>query len=748
MAQDVRFARADRAGDGVCRGRISESNRSDSPRRPLQFAAPVAALLAASAWAGGTGEHALIIVDPTNADSLYVANYYREARDIPNANFLYYVPGAANLTEFHNTNRLATLGAISNAQIGTHADYVIVMPGAPFFVAAPGEISDTCFPVNRFSISGAYTLLYELPEIVGPGTRASTTLNTFYTTGNTATSFSAQTRWLNGFASTSPAAEQYLIGALLGYTGPLGNSVSDILTMIDRSTAADGSRPAGTFYFMRTTDTARSGPRDPFFGNAISAIVGNGGAGLVLNAVLPTGRVDCLGVMTGWADPAIDSTSFTITPGAFCDHLTSWAAMFDNGGQVKASRWIAKGAAGSFGAVEEPCNYAGKFPAPRVHVFYQRGLTLGEACFRSLAYQPYQGLLLGDPLTRPFTILPTVSVANWPSAAVSGVWNVTPTALANGGPAIGAVRLLIDGVQVASQAPGTQFSIDTTDLADGWHDVRFLADAAGAITTSGRYANTLLVNNRGRSASLTVSPASGTLATTFSCSVSGGAAAREVRVTHNGRVVASRVGTSGNFTIPGHYLGAGPVDLIGESIFPDGAIVRSVLRRINITSSGAPSNSPAAPIAFDFSQDVNTNSTFPIALPARFEGPLVNTNFEIVSPPAVGTLNFDRPGPFVLYTPDATLACGSVTFTYRVTNGANVSNTATVRLNYGLCAGDTNCDGVVTVGDISGFVSAIVDPAAYLAGFPGCALSSADINGDGFVTTGDIGAFVLLLTGP
>lgn len=62
--------------------------------------------------------------------------------------------------------------------------------------------------------------------------------------------------------------------------------------------------------------------------------------------------------------------------------------------------------------------------------------------------------------------------------------------------------------------------------------------------------------------------------------------------------------------------------------------------------------------------------------------------------------------------------------------------------------GDMNCDGFMTVGDISGFVQALTDPAGYAASFPNCDINRADVNGDGFVTVGDIGPFVALLTGP
>lgn len=61
--------------------------------------------------------------------------------------------------------------------------------------------------------------------------------------------------------------------------------------------------------------------------------------------------------------------------------------------------------------------------------------------------------------------------------------------------------------------------------------------------------------------------------------------------------------------------------------------------------------------------------------------------------------------------------------------------------------GDMNCDGLVSVGDIGGFVLALSDPAGYAAAYSGCRVLNADVNQDGFVSVGDIGAFVSLLSG-
>ncbi|MDX2200355.1 MAG: VCBS repeat-containing protein [Phycisphaerae bacterium] len=60
--------------------------------------------------------------------------------------------------------------------------------------------------------------------------------------------------------------------------------------------------------------------------------------------------------------------------------------------------------------------------------------------------------------------------------------------------------------------------------------------------------------------------------------------------------------------------------------------------------------------------------------------------------------------------------------------------------------GDLNCDGFITIADISPFVLLLLDPAGYAGAFPECDPASGDTNQDGFVTVGDIGSFVNLLT--
>jgi hypothetical protein len=293
----------------------------------------LAGLGAERALARGGPEGALLVIDPTDRESLLVGNYYRQARNIPDRNVIFLDPSSADFASFNQVNVPALTGSLKVLGIDDHIDFVILPPDGTYRLPAGGLVSDECFPVTNFSSSGVYTMSFIADEVLAgvPVTMP----NQYHTVSTNALAFDGSATWLNGSPSTAGTARRYLIGASLGYTGLRGNTLQEILDNIDRSVAADGTRPAGTFYYMQTTDQARSGPRHDFYPAAVVSITSLGGAAQHLFDVLPTGQQDCLGIMTGWAAPDIENEDMTILPGAFSDHLTSYAAAFDTANQTK-----------------------------------------------------------------------------------------------------------------------------------------------------------------------------------------------------------------------------------------------------------------------------------------------------------------------------------------------------------------------------------------------------------------------------
>jgi hypothetical protein len=710
------------------------------PDRPRVASHPLrswcASLLVAAsavlALAGGSPENVLLILDPASTESLYIGNYYKHARNVPDVNVLYFQPGNASFSAFAALNRHAVLGSLASRTIGDHIDYILVTPGASFYMAASGGVSDSCYPVSRFSASAAYTMIHIADEVLAGGL-TSQNRNRYYESTDEARAFDSNTFWRFGAPSADPQARRYFIGAMLGYSGALGNTLPEIIALIDRSVAVDGTRPAGTFYYMQTTDNARSGPRHAAYPAAVASIEALGGQAEHLMAVLPIGRYDCLGIMTGWASPGIDSADLTIVPGAFCDHLTSYAATFDTGSQEKVSRWIARGASGSWGATEEPCNYAGKFPHARLHVFYHQGLSLGEAAFRSVNYVPFQMLLYGDPMTRPFAHLPDVQVADAPTETVAGTFTLTPTATTtHPAAAIAGFDLLIDGVLYASVPPGQQFTVNTALLPDGCHDLRVLAYDDSLVKSTGRWTGSFVSSNRSRDATLGVDTTSGDWSTPFSFTLAAsGAGVAEVRITQNGRVLAAAPAANASLVVQGLTLGAGPAVVQAEALFTDGTCTRSAPTTLNVAyAAGTPSGQP--PTAFSYTKYVNPEQPFVVELPATIDDSAAPLTYTILTPPTQSTIAAGQTGAQRLMTPIAG-ATGSDPFTFQVSSSPGASNIATVTLIYAACSGDTNHDGTVDNIDLQD----VLDAWATLSHDPSYN-PDADFNDDGQIDNLDL----------
>ncbi len=697
--------------------------------------------LALGGSALGTPESLVLILDPTNAESMYVGNYYKQARGVPDANVIYMTPGAVDFAAFAAFNIPALQATIAARGIEAQADYIVIMPGAPFYVDAPGLVNDTCSPVTRFSITGAYTLAYQADQTLAGGVPV-LNANRFSSTSYTPARFDAELSYSQGEPSSNTNARQYYIGAMLGYTGTRGNSVDEILAMIDRSVAADFTSPAGTFYYMETNDAARSDPREGAFDAAVAQLANIGEQGVHLTgSVIPTGNHDCLGIMTGHANPDT-AGDFTLLSGSFADHLTSWAATFDRAQQVKVSAWITAGASGSWGAVEEPCNYSGKFPHARVHVLYAMGMPLGAAVFRSVSATPYQGLLYGDPMARAFDTPPLASLTGVPVGDASGTLTLMPNVtLQRSGSILVRTELLVDNVRVSTSALNIQHTLDTTTLSDGWHDLRLLAFEVTPAEFAGAYTTELIVNNHGRSATISPSATTGTRtsAITFTLGAAGAGRVVETRLVQNGRVVAAVPGGGGVVSVYGQTLGAGVSRVFAEALFDDGSRVKSAPVEIDVSYSG-PAPGAGLPVAFDSHALATAGEATLVMFPHTTDALPEDVALEIVSGPAQATLEGPG-GPFRLLTPDAG-ATGYDEIEYRVSTASGDSNVATMVVVYDAfpsdCPGDLspppNGDGLINTNDFFQFLS-YYQAMDLRADF-------APTGGDGLINTNDFFAFL------
>lgn len=674
------------------------------------------------AWA--QAHEALVISDPTDPTALWVTNHYAEARGLPASSFAWFNPGASSIEQTVASRQAALFGHLVNKRIARSIDYIVLGPLDTYRVTAGGLVSDACSPINRFGLPGAYTIAPFIDDVFSGG-YAATTRQGFFSVAETPIAFDANETYSFGNPGGSAPSGNLFIAASLGYTGERGVTGQTIIDMIDRSVAADGQQPGlfPTFLFIETTDPFRSDPRDGAFGEAVARIAAAGLPAAELSpGPLPPSGIPALGVMTGAANLDFSSTTFTLENGAFADHLTSWAADFNQAQQTKCSRWIERGAVGTYGAVEEPCNYSQKFPSAYLHSNYAQGVTLGEALLRSLAAVPFQGYFMGDPLCRPYATGPEVTVTGVPTGPWSGTFGVnvsaTPTRAGTG---LGLAQVLVDGVVVAEGLPGTTMIVPTAHLDDGWHEIRAVVVDDSPQQVIGEWVGSFtLANSPQLLASMTPSPLSGDRDTEFTFPASWtGATIDEIRIVHLGRVVAAGNGTS-LLRVNGELLGAGPARVWAEVDFVNGTTYITEPGTLDIANTFS-GGGTGAPTAYSYTKRVAPGEVFVVETPANSSVALGGLSYSVPTDPPQATL-LGREGPYRIYRADAT-AAGSDTFGFTATD-ANGSSSATVTIEYRPvpvpCLADVNGDGVASPADFNAWI------LAYNNGDP-----ASDQNGDG-----------------
>ncbi|VAW79638.1 FIG00561498: hypothetical protein [hydrothermal vent metagenome] len=303
-----------------------------------------------------------LIVNDADPLSVQIANYYQQARQLPDENIIHirlpHKRGRLSPTEF------APLKATVDRATPEHIQAYALTWATPF-------------RVDCMSITSAFSFGYDKAWCSAKRCAPTRPSPLFRYRGSRP--------WADRSVrpSMSIAAKNFAEAKLL----------------IDRGIAADGTQPMGTAYLMSTPDKARN-VRARHFQRIQQAMQG------WIRTRQATGkgiknRDDILFYFTGAIKvPYLDTLEFG--PGAVADHLTSAGGNLTGKQQMSALRWLEAGATGSYGTVVEPCNLLGKFPNPGLLMdAYGSGSSLIEAYWQSVQ-QPGEGIFIGEPLAAPF----------------------------------------------------------------------------------------------------------------------------------------------------------------------------------------------------------------------------------------------------------------------------------------------------------------------------------------------------------
>lgn len=438
--------------------------------------------------------------------------------------------------------------------------------------------------------------------------------------------FRARSSWTGAVdpndAAPADSLDRYRLATMLAYTGEWGNSVPEATKALQAAIAADGTHPVGTFYFLVNGDV-RATTRMGRFEEAVAALKARGHSAQILKAgedgqtgVLPIGKDDVLGAMIGSAGFAWADSKSRLLPGSIAEHLTSFGAVFNSSGQTKCTELIRHGAAGSSGTVYEPYALEAKFPVPSIHVHYADGCSLAEAFYESV-WGPYQLLVLGDGLARPFASFAKVTVGSdeWTG---KGTLAVRPTIEAAKDRPTGSVELWVDGALAAQGRPGEDLALDTTALDDGPHDVRAVAVEADRVETRSYGRALLKVANGTRTVSIDGSGPRGVAAYESTITVAGHATgATEVVLYAGHRELGKASATSGAWKVqvPAARLGVGTTVVQARATGAAGPAARSAFVTLGVDAPAVRKGVKAAGARKGFVATLTPPSGKPVEVP-------------------------------------------------------------------------------------------------------------------------------------
>jgi uncharacterized protein (TIGR03790 family) len=432
--------------------------------------------------AGGGPHNVLIVANGRSAESVAVANAYRDARGVPERNLcLVDLPtegfrGRSVISGdvYEKAIREPLKAFIREHPAGDRLHFVVLCPDLPLRVDCGGAMKTRSMAALLAGLASDGLI----QKIVNP--------------------YLGRREAFERFAATIAADERpRLVTWLRGY------EPRDALELVRRSVASDATAPQGTFYFVQSPHVMK-------FDEAVRQLQSRGIAAQVFETDKPVnGADDVAGYFSGGAYSGLkwkDVSSNTYRPGALVDMLQSYGAIWNNwrtfgyNMQTPVAWLIRCGATGVHGTTDEP--FADSFPTSGyLDVLldnYLAGCNLAEAYWSGIRYIGWQNAVFGDPLCAPYarrakvTCRVTMPVADSPRRVPIVEFDIAMPE----GKTLGEVRCFVDdrpaGTLAASDLTvgddgrlSGSFTPDVTAPADAWRRVRVVAVDASPAAVQG-----------------------------------------------------------------------------------------------------------------------------------------------------------------------------------------------------------------------------------------------------------------------
>lgn len=517
---------------------------------------------------GLAAHEVLVLVNQNSPRSMEVANHFVYARRIPARNVVY-----LDLPD----HVLEPAAEMTPAEFERHIWYPAIREKAERGLTAQvlAWIYSVDFPVRittdpPVSITGLTFLRNEMPQdrdLIYRGQY----LSPFFAgpdPSGRAVPGASLIRYREALSDAMP-----LPSMMLGFCGARGNDVDTVLRTIRYGLLADRSSPRGTVYWITGSDV-RAEMRNWQFEQVQKELqVVEVRSDISDDA--PVNLPGIIGLQMGQANVRTDRVGSHL-PGSMAEHATSHAAEFHLPIQTKMTDWIRAGATASAGTVTEPYAIWTKFPHARFFGHYSRGHSMLESFYLALR-SPAQTLLLGEPLTRPWATPLNMSVVSLSEDPISGEATFVIALFPQMPDGHFDYRAVINGEQIPVASPLNRFTFDSSELPDGYNEIRVVSYARVPIVHTTMDFRGVMVDNQGRRVTIhnTGEALEHPAHLPLQLNVEASGTPRTLQLLHNFRVLAETNAANAVLEMDPSQVGAGPILVQARAVYDDDMEVSS-----------------------------------------------------------------------------------------------------------------------------------------------------------------------------